>query len=58
MIIAIKPLVQVLFMAGFFRISSRLKRLWGNIDMELSDSNQASTVSESPKPAGSVKGKA
>jgi ACR3 family arsenite efflux pump ArsB len=28
MIIAIKPLVQVLFMAGFYRISSRLKGLW------------------------------
>lgn len=28
MIIAIKPLVQVLFMAGFFRFSSPLKRWW------------------------------
>lgn len=28
MIIAIKPLIQVLFMAGFFRFSSRLKILW------------------------------
>ncbi|MDZ7582946.1 MAG: bile acid:sodium symporter [Deltaproteobacteria bacterium] len=28
MIIAIKPLVQVLFMAGFYRASSRLKNLW------------------------------
>ncbi|MDZ7580808.1 MAG: bile acid:sodium symporter [Deltaproteobacteria bacterium] len=28
MIIAIKPLVQVLFMAGFLRLSARLKVLW------------------------------
>lgn len=28
MIIAIKPLIQVLFMADFFRVSSRLKRWW------------------------------
>lgn len=28
MIIAVKPLVQVLFMAGFFRFSVRLKKMW------------------------------
>lgn len=29
MIIAIKPLIQVMFMAGFYRLSSRLQKVWG-----------------------------
>ncbi len=58
MIIAIKPLVQVLFMAGFFRFSSRLRRRWDTIDMEASKAKQAPAVSESPNTAGSAKGKA
>jgi ACR3 family arsenite efflux pump ArsB len=32
MIIAIKPLVQVLFMAGFYRIAPRLRGLWGKAE--------------------------
>ncbi len=43
MIIAIKPLVQVLFMAGFFRISSRLKGLWNNSEYDRGKQNQKVT---------------
>ena len=58
MIIAIKPLIQVLFMAGFFRFSSRLRPLWDNIDMQSFDTNQPSRIIESPKPVKPAKGKA
>lgn len=40
MIIAIKPLIQVLFMAGFYRLSPRLKKVWRDGDKAKLDTNR------------------
>ncbi|MDD5205230.1 MAG: hypothetical protein PHS17_07400 [Desulfobacterales bacterium] len=55
-IIAIKPLIQVLFMAGFYRFSRRIKGVWeGTVNGGSKADNALTTVGE-PVNTGSAKG--
>jgi len=57
MIIAIKPLIQVLFMAGFYRFSRRIKGVWeGTVNGGSKADNALTTVGE-PVNTGPQKGK-